>query len=175
MTDRDRDSTIEGLQDQPRGTGGRWAQRTAVALLTAWVIAGATGLLGPSTAEVSADSGGYRLAVEHPRVTRGGAHAPLHVRISSSEPFAGPVRLSLCDSWFDDFDFHTWYPAPAAETAEPGSLLYEFDPPPGDVLEVSLDAQAGHGELGSIDECEIRLLEGETPVASVRFTTWRMP
>ena len=51
----------------------------------------------------------------------------------------GPITLAFSKDIFDRFDFQNWYPNPSAETAGPLRLEYEFDPPPGDLFELTLD------------------------------------
>jgi hypothetical protein len=143
--------------------------------VAALVVAGALGLLGPRTGTVEGTGGGYDLTVEHASITRAGQPAPLHVRIASADGFTGPVQVSLCDAFFDHFDFQNWYPNPSAETSSPGRVIYEFDPPSGSVLDVSLDARTAPGQLGGREACRIALLEDDEPVVSVAFTTWVMP
>lgn len=169
------DSTIDDLPDHPRGTAGSWARRLAVGLLVLVVLAGAVGWLGPRTDEKRASGGGYELAVEYPQITRAGQPAPLHFSVTREGGFDGPVQLALCDEFFDNVDFQSWYPTPSAETGDPASLVYEFDPPREDVLEVSLDARTAPGQFGGAEECRIEVLDKDVPVTSVTFTTWRMP
>ncbi|EAP97383.1 malate dehydrogenase [Janibacter sp. HTCC2649] len=143
--------------------------------VAALVLAGAFGLLGPRTSTVEASGGGYDLTVEHASITRAGQPAPMHVRIESADGFAGPVQVSVCEGLFDHFDFQNWYPNPSAETASPGLVLYEFDPPSGSVLDVSLDARTAPGQLGGREACRIAVLKDDEPAVSVAFTTWVLP
>lgn len=143
--------------------------------VAALVLAGAVGLLGPRTSTVDASGGGYDLTVEHASITRAGQPAPLHVRVESADTFAGPVQISVCDSLLDHFDFQNWYPNPSAETASPGQVVYEFDPPSGSVFEVSLDARTAPGQLGGREGCRIAVLVDDEPAVAVAFTMWVMP
>lgn len=169
------DSTVEGLQHHPRGSSGRWAHRAGVTFVALLVAGGLTGFFGPRTEQTASSGGGYDLTVEYPAVTRAGEPAPLHLRVENPDGFDGPVELELCNSWFDDYDFQSWYPTPSKETAEPEVIAYEFDPPAGTALDVSLDARASPGELWSTDACTISVLDGGAPATSVEFTSWRMP
>ena len=169
------DSTTAGLADSPRSTRSRWTHRAGVAMLTLLVAAGALGLLGPRSGVVRTTAAGYELEVEHASVTRAGVPAPLHLRVTREGGFDGPVRLALCDDWFDHQDFQSWYPTPAAEVGELDKLVYEFDPPVGGTLEVSLDAHTAPGDFGGRDRCRVEVLEDDVPVTGVEFTTWRLP
>lgn len=77
--------------------------------------------------------------------------------------------------FFDTLDFQSWNPTPSGKTGSPGGLVYEFDPPPGDVLEVSLDARSSPGRFGGTDECSVSVLDRGSPVATVSFESSRMP
>lgn len=171
----DPDSTIEGLADSPRSSRSRWLHRAGVSLLIVFVAAGIVGLLGPRAGVVRASADGYDLEVEHAAITRAGVPAPLHLRVTREGGFPGPVQIALCDDWFDHQDFQSWYPTPSSEVGEADQLVYEFDPPTGDTLEVSLDAHTAPGDFGGRDRCSIELLENDVAVATVEFTTWRLP
>lgn len=170
------DDTTEHLRDTPPGPRGRWSRRAGVALLVLIIVAAALGLLGPMTGDKTASASGYTLSVEHPRVTRAGQPAPLQLRIESSVGFEKAVQVRLCAELFDDMDFQNWYPNPAAETAAPSWIDYEFDPPvAGDVLEIHLDAREAPGQFGEVDDCTVSVLVEDEPVVSTSFNVWRLP
>lgn len=149
--------------------------RAGLLVLALIVLAGAVGLLGPRTGETDAAAAGYELDVEYPAISRAGEPAPLHVRVERAGGFDGPIQLALCDDLFDDLDFQSWYPTPSAETGDTSELLYEFDPPDGQVFEVSLDARAAPGQFGEIEDCTVTVLDQDVERVSVSFNTWRMP
>lgn len=149
-----------------------WA---GLSLLILIVLAGSVGLLGPRSGTTRAAADDYELRVEYPAISRAGEPAPLHIRVTSASGFDGPVELALCDDLFDDLDFQSWYPTPSAETGDASELVYEFDPPDGNVFEVSLDARAAPGQFGEVEDCAVTLLEQDVEVVSVSFTSWRMP
>jgi hypothetical protein len=169
------DSTLAGLAETPRGTLGRWAQRCGISAVALLVGAGALGLFGPRTGTTDASAGDYRLHVEHAAITRAGQPAPLNLRIERAGGFSGPVQVSLCDDFFDDLDFQNWYPNPSAEMGTSRGLIYEFDSPPGPVLEVSLDARTAPGQFGEVQDCRVAVLENDQPVVSAAFDVWVMP
>ncbi|CAN7270604.1 hypothetical protein [Knoellia sp. LjRoot47] len=163
------DSTTEDLVEAPRGFRGQLAHRTGLAIVVLIVVAGMAGLLGPRTSTETASAGGWRLTVEHASITRSGQPAPLHLRVEHAEGFTQPVQIALCDGLFDHLDFQNWYPNPSAETSSPGRLLYEFDPPSGSVLEVSLDARAAPGQWGGHERCRATVLVDDAPVVGADF------
>ena len=144
-------------------------------LLAGIVVAGLFGVFGLRTATVEASASGYRLEVEHAALTRAGQPSPLNIRLEHTGGFDGPIQISLCDDYFDHLDFQSWYPTPSAEAGTADTLDYEFDPPSGEVLEVSLDARTAPGQFGGKESCEVTVLEKDVPVTSVRFSTWRLP
>jgi hypothetical protein len=173
--DSDDFSTTSDLPTEPRGSLERWATRAGMLLLALIVLAGAVGLLGPKAGETSASAGEFDLHVQYPAITRAGEPAPLHIRVESAGGFDGPVQIALCDDLFDDLDFQSWYPTPSAETGDASQLFYEFDPPEGQVFEVSLDARAAPGQFGEVEDCTVTVLEEDVEVVSVSFDSWRMP
>jgi hypothetical protein len=171
----DESSTTSDLPSTPRGRLERWWLRVGMLVLALIVLAGAVGLLGPRTGETSAAAAGYHLDVEYPAVTRAGEPAPLHIRVEHAGGFGAMVQLALCEDLFDDLDFQSWYPTPSAETGDTSELVYEFDPPDGQVFELSLDARAAPGQFGEVEDCTITVLEQGVEVVSVSFNSWRMP
>lgn len=170
------DSTTAELAHEPVGHVGRWSGRLGILLLVLLVVAGLTGLFGPRTATKDASGGGYRLEVEYPSIGRAGQPSALHVRVHHPGGFPNEtVQLGLCDDLFDALDYQNWYPNPSAETGGSDQIVYEFDRPPGDTLEVSLDARVGPGELGGKDTCEVAVLDQGQPLVSLEFTSWRLP
>ena len=149
--------------------------RAGLLVLALIVLAGSVGLLGPRTGETRASAAGYQLDVKYPAISRAGEPAPLHVRVERTGGFDGPIQLAMCDDLFDDLDFQSWYPTPSAETGDTSELVYEFDPPEGQVFEVSLDARAAPGQFGEVEDCKVAVLEEDSELVSVSFNSWRMP
>lgn len=154
---------------------GRLVRRLMLAVFAAYLLLGATGRLGVRTAHTSATGGGYALAVEYPRVTRPGHAVPLAIEVRHAGGFGDePVELSVSTAYFALFDENGVQPAPSAETATGDVLLWEFDPPPGEVLRVYFDTRSGpnrqRGASGTVS-----VLNGGTPVVSVRVRTTVMP
>ena len=170
------DETTSDVSDAPPSRRGRWSRIAGIGVLALIIAAAGLGLLGPRTGDTSVEAAGYTLALSYPQIARAGEPAPLHVSVDSDADFGDVVQLSFCDAWFDHLDFQSWYPNPSAETSLPGSVVYEFDPPPsGTVLEISLDARIAPGQLGGRDTCEVSVLVDDEPVVSAAFTTWRIP
>lgn len=170
------DETTAGLSSDPAPPKPVRLRTAGTALLVLVVAAAGLDLLGPRDGSTTASGGGYTLAVRYPLIARAGEPAPLDLRITTTGSFEKTVKLRLCNAWFDRHDFQAWYPTPSTETAQPGWIVYEFDPPSaGESLDISLDARVAPGHLGGRDTCDVAVLDGEQPAVSVGFTTWRVP
>lgn len=154
----------------------RLARRAFLVLFATVLALGATGRLGVRTAHASASAGGYELKVEYPRVTRPGHAVPLSVEIRRPGGFGDqPIELRVNTSYFALFDENGVQPAPSTETATGQDLIWEFDPPPGDVLRVSFDTRSGpNRQRGERGEFSVMGDDGQ-PVVTVRVRTTVMP
>lgn len=153
----------------------RLARRVLLTVFATVLALGAIGRLGVRTAHATKAAGGYELHVEYPRVTRPGHAVPLSVRITKAGGFGGePIQLRMSTTYFALFDENGVQPAPSKETATRTDLMWEFDPPPGDVLRIYFDTRTGpnvqRGRTG-----EIAVLDGGTTAVSVRIRTTVMP
>lgn len=170
------DETTSDVSTAPLTRRGRWRRHTGIGVLAVIVAAAGLGLLGPRTGHTTVEAAGYTLALQYPQIARAGEPAPLHLSVDSDAGLGDVVQVRFCDAWFDHVDFQSWYPNPSAETSLPGSVVYEFDPPPtGTILEISLDARIAPGQLGGRDSCEVSVLVEDEPVVTAAFTTWRVP
>ena len=166
------DERAGGPATRPHGEAWHYA---GVGLLVLVVLAAVLGLLGPREGSTASAEAGYSLTLTYPQITRAGQPAPLHLRIEHADGFSGPVRVAISDELFDHLDFQSWFPSPSAEVGEAGVVVYEFDPPTGDVLEISLDARTAPGQLGGVDRYHVALLVDDESTARTPFTVWRMP
>ena len=153
----------------------RNARRAGLILLALFVLAGLTGVLGIRTASVTGEADGYRMTVTHAQVTRAGIAVPFHVRVTHAGGFDGPLTLAISEGLLERFDFQNFYPNPSAETATADYVYYEFDPPPGDVFELNLDARTSPDQNGSTTVYRTALLLGDRPVTDVSFRLWVVP
>lgn len=152
----------------------RTARRLGLALLVAVLLLGAANLLGVRPASVTASGGGFELTVTYAAVSRPGLSTPWAVRVRRPGGFDGPVTIATTGEYFHLFDENGLDPDPDAATATPDLLVWEFDPPDGEVLTVDFDARlepASH--LGRSAETSI-LVDG-APVVSVAYRTVVMP
>jgi hypothetical protein len=152
----------------------RFVRRVVLVLLAVFVLAGALGFLGIRTRTVEAAGGGYTLRVEYAHVARPALAAPWRVTITHPGGFDGPVTLSTTGAYFDLFDENGLSPDPASATAGDDRLILEFDPPPGEVLQINYDGRIGPNvQWGKRATTEV-VVDGE-PVVDVTYRTWVLP
>ena len=169
-------ATLVDPRDAPAVRRARDLRRVALAGLGLVLLLGLSGLLGIRSSTTSARSPeGTALTVEHAQVTRAGIAAPFHVTVRRPGGFPRSLTLRIDSDLPERFDFQNFYPNPAAETATRTHVLYEFDPPPGDVFRLSLDARTAPDQNGSTAVYDVGLLDGDRLVATVSFRMWVMP
>jgi hypothetical protein len=157
-----------------RSRRSRMVRRTFMAVLVAVVALGATGLLGVRSRTTTAQGGGYELTVTYAQVSRAGLATPWSLEIRHAGGFDGPVTVSADSKYLDLFDENGFDPQPSKATATADQVIWEFDPPAGDTLGVSLDGRiepaAQWGRTG-----ETSILVGGQPVVTARYKTWLLP
>jgi hypothetical protein len=168
-------ATLRGARDETGVRRARTGRRIGLGVLAVVVAAGLSGFLGIRSATVTGESDGYRLAVTHAQVTRAGIAVPFHVRVTHTGGFDGPLTLAISEGLLERFDFQNFYPNPSAETGTPGYVYYEFDPPPGDVFELNLDARTAPDQNGSTTVYRTALIVGGDEVTDVSFRVWVVP
>ena len=168
-------ATLREAREEASVRRARTARRAGLILLGLIVAAGFSGLLGIRSATVAADRDGYQLSVTHAQVTRAGIAVPFHVRVRSDDGFDGPLTLAISQGLLERFDFQNFYPNPSAETASADYVYYEFDPPPGDVFELNLDARTAPDQNGSTTVYRTALIVDGALVTDVSFRVWVVP
>ena len=167
--------TLEETRDEHAVRRARNYRRVGLVAVSFVVLAGLVGLLGIRTATATASGDGYLLTVRHAQVTRAGLAVPMHVRVTHPGGFSGPITIAISSQLLERFDFQNFYPNPSKETASANFLFYEFDPPPGEVFQLNVDARTSPDQNGSADRYQVRLMEGSLPVATVDFRMWVTP
>jgi hypothetical protein len=152
----------------------RTLRRMFMALLAAVLVAGLTGYLGVKTRTVTAAGGGYQLTVTYGQVSRPGLATAWSFEIRREGGFDDPVTVSTSAKYLDLFDENGFDPAPSKVTATPDAVIWEFDPPPGDTLSVSLDGRIEPSVQWGRDG-ETSVLEDGEAVVTARYRTWVVP
>ena len=160
--------------DLLRSRRARTVRRLFLALLAAVLVFGLAGGLGVRSRMTTARGGGYELTVTYGQVTRPGLATPWSLEIHRPGGFDGPVTVSTNTKYLDLFDENGFDPQPSKSTATPDVVVWEFEPPDGDTLGVSLDARIEPGaQWGRMGETSV-LVAGE-PVATAKYKTWVLP
>lgn len=169
--DRDEVPTAPERVDFDRQRRARAVRRVFLALLALFVGAAVFGAYGPRERTTRAAGGGYELAVTFPSVTRPGLAVEWEAEVRREGGFDGPVTIGVTDEYFAVFDENGLDPTPSAATTAGDLLVWEFDPPDGDVLRVTFDARIEPGVQLESRRARAVVLEEGQPVVEVRFTT----
>jgi len=152
----------------------RLLRRIGLGVVSFVVLAGALGVFGIRTRTVSASGGGYTMVLRYPATDR--SDQPVHWVLSVERPggFSGPVDIGVSQSYLDLLDLNGIEPEPSASTTDGAFVVWTFDPPDGNVLRVSLDANIqlnAHFGAGAV----VAVLDHGSPVVSVHYRTWVAP
>jgi hypothetical protein len=157
-----------------RSRRARTVRRLFMTLLVGVLAVGLAGWLGVHTATTTVRGGGYELTVTYGRVSRPGLATPWALEIRHPGGFDGPVTVSTNSKYLDLFDENGFDPQPSKSTATPDAVVWEFDPPDGDTLSVSLDGRVEPGvQWGGTGETSV-LVDGQ-PVVTATYKTWVLP
>lgn len=149
-------------------------RRLGTALLCLLLLAAALGFLGVKTATAVQEGGGYRIEVTYGKIVRPGLAVPWQLEISKPGGFDGPITVAVNSSYFEMFDENGFSPDPSSSTSTADQEIWEFDPPDGETLLVSLDARIEPGvQWGKVGKASV-LVEG-VPAVTVSFKTWVVP
>jgi hypothetical protein len=145
-----------------------------ILFLLAFVGGGVLGVFGPRTALVSAEAGGYRLTIVYPRVTRPGLPIRWQYVVTHTGGFESPVQVSTTFQFLHLLDTTNVEPDPSSQTSTGNDIVWTFEPPPGDTIRVSFDAQT---EVGVHESHPVKavVLLGWRPVVEAEFTTLVIP
>ncbi|MGN0063024.1 MAG: hypothetical protein ACI379_02180 [Nocardioides sp.] len=170
---RGEDRTTSDLRLGPPSALSHAVRAAGTAALVLVLVLAALNLLGPRTGTVRASAQGYSLTVAYPAITRAGQPAPLQLTVDGS--LGSTVRLRLCQEFFRDSDFQSWFPTPSAETSDEDWIEYEFDAPSTGALEIALDSRTAPGQFGQTEECAVSVMVDDEPTVSATFRVWRLP
>lgn len=152
----------------------RTLRRLFMAVLVGVLAVGLAGWLGVRSATATASGQGYELTVTYGQVSRPGLATPWSLEIRHPGGFDGPVTVSTNTEYLDLFDENGFDPQPSKTTATPDEVIWQFEPPDGDTLGVSLDARIEPGvQWGRTGETSV-LVDGE-PVVTAKYKTWILP
>lgn len=168
-------STAPAEVPLPRLRRARAARRTFLSVLFLFLVAGAFGLLGVRTTSTSTTAEGYEIEVTYASVSRPGLATPWAVTVRHEGGFDGPVKLATTAKYFELFDENGLDPDPSSATTSGDLLVWEFEPPEGNVLEVSFDARIEPAvQLKSMKVRTVLIID-ERRVAQVVYRTTVLP
>jgi hypothetical protein len=166
--------TAPERSDLLRSRRARTARRAFMAVVVAFVALGLSGLLGVRSRVTTVAGGGFELTVTYAQVSRPGLATPWSMEIRHAGGFDGPITVSTKTSYLDLFDENGFDPEPSTSTATADAVIWEFEPPDGDTLGISLDARVEPGtQWGRAGETSV-LVDGK-PVVTAKYKTWVMP
>lgn len=167
----------EGVDEQQRVIPRR-KLLYAVTFGVLWVMLGLAVLDGADVIDVyGVDDAVVRdgpLTVVYPTVARPALALPFHATVTRPGGFDGPITLAIDRDWVQLGDLNGVHPAPSAETSDEQWLEWEFDPPAGDTLDVSIDFRV-EPALQQGRDGAMQLREGDETVAAVRWHTRVLP
>lgn len=159
---------------RPRIRRARLVASIWLGLLALFVAAGLVGFFGVRTGTVSASSGGYRLEIVYPRITRSALPMTWQLTLSREGGFQGQVRIATTIGYFELFDLSWLHPAPTEERSAGDRTVWIYDPPPGDSLVLLLDGRIGPGLESGFAANTAVSIDG-TPVVDVSYETTVWP
>jgi hypothetical protein len=158
-----------------------WLYRITTLALSAIVLAaildalGVYPFYGVDSRHAVAQGRGYELDVRYAEVSRPAVATPFDIEVRRDGGFDGPVTVAVSSDYLSIWDENGLDPSPSKETARPGMLIWEFEPPPGDALEISFDARiepaAQRGKRGFVSV----LGPDGAPLVAVSFRTRLRP
>ena len=173
-------STIDIEHDLRRDRRGRVYRRIFLTVIAVAVLAGATGLLGVRTSTTRAratgvEGGDVELTVQHPRITRAGLPVLFTIEVTKAGGFDAPVTIAVTQRWLELFDEQGVRPAPESESFDGTSVLWEYEPPEGDTLRVSVDLIVETGRHSGRNARVAVLDEGGAELAAADIETVVVP
>jgi len=166
--------TADVETDIGRARRARSARRVVMGLIVVVVVVALTSFLGPHTTTISGSGNGYRLTLTYPSVTRPGLAVRWVLEVRHPGGFDGKVTIATTSRYFDLFDFNNLDPVPSSQTTDGTNSIWVFDPPPGDVLTITMDARLEPAQqYGKSAVTELRL--GGLRAVVLHYSTRVMP
>jgi hypothetical protein len=137
------------------------------------VLAAVTQQLGVRTDTVTATSGDLTVTLRYADRARGALAAPFSIDIERPGGFATQVEVRTSQRYLEIFDDNGFEPEPVEMTTEAGYVVWTFDPPPGDTLEIILDARIEPGVFGR--ERGTTVVAAGDDEVTLEYTTWVAP
>lgn len=174
------EDTTAGVDDHlsPRVRRAVFGRRVFGVVLVAFLVGTMLGVFGVRSADVTERGQQHELSVHYGRVTRPGLSTPFEftIRHDGEFPADEPIRVTLNTDYANAFDINDFEPQPSASTADGSTITWEFDPPSGDALSVSIDGMLDPSTAPGRHRGTVAVVDQEGNVlVSARFLTWVMP
>jgi hypothetical protein len=170
-------TTAAVAPDPDVGRRAVWIRRGFIALLGLVVLAGLLHLLGVKSRTVDARSrdGTISLSVHYAQIARAGLDVPFRITVQRSDGFDQDVTIAVDSEYLDLFDRNSIDPEPKSATATADAVIWQFEPPPGDTLEISVDMQVQGGRHWGRTGTVALLDDSGSTLLQVQFKTWLAP
>src|SRR5438874_7904833 len=119
----------------------RLFRRVGLLFMAAILVLGAFNFLGGRTGKATASGDGYQLEVTYPQTGRPGINAPVQIQVQKQGGFVGPVTVSMSSKYLDILNVQNLEPDPQQTTSSDKATTWQFNPPPGDTLVISLSGE----------------------------------
>lgn len=147
-----------------------------ILIVLAIVVAGLIGLLGTRSRTTESTGNGYHLQVHYASIARPGVAVPLDIQVQSDSGFNGPVVLAVSASYLSAVDAQSPEPDPSSATSDGDNVIFQFDPPGGNVFEVSWETEVDPAANMGRKEATVAVLGSDgNPLVSVALRTWVLP
>ena len=167
-------STHPEPQPETKIRRARNERRVVLVLLAVFLALALAGVFGPKTSHVTAAAAGYRLSVTYPAVTRPGLPIRWEVLVTHPGGFGDKIRIATTFDYFHLFDVTGIEPDITSSTSDGRTIVFEFDPPPGDTFRAQFDA-AVEPSVHELPRASTSLLVGGRAVVQVNYSTMVMP
>jgi hypothetical protein len=173
----ERAPNAELAPDTSVGARGAWVRRAFLALLAVVVVAALLGLLGvrSTTSRAQAADGTATLSVHYAHVARAGLDVPFEITVEEPRGFTGNVALAISRDYLDLFNRNAVAPNPESESGDDENVIWQFQPPRGTTLTVSLDMQVQSGRHWGRSGHVVLIDHNGKQIARVDFKTWLAP
>lgn len=149
-------------------------RQVALAVLLAFVLAGASGSLGVRGRTVTRTTAtGMTVELTYARIARPALAVPFRLVVHRPGGFDGPIEVRVTRSYLEAFDENGQIPDPTEATTEGDEVVWSFDAPPGHTFTLSLDTRIEPGVQWRRPGTTTVASDGE--VVAIDHPTWILP
>ncbi|MEY2433082.1 MAG: hypothetical protein QOC92_2807 [Acidimicrobiaceae bacterium] len=143
--------------------------------VVAFLVAAAFGIFGYRSRTVSRTDRGLTTSVTYGQFTRRGVATPLQIDIQSDTDFSDDVTVAIDSSWLEKMDIHSISPQPDQESTVGDTVVWTFQKPKSNELQVSIDADAGSSTQPGPTDGSVAIAVGDQLIHQLTFRTWIWP